>query len=66
MERPKLHGYSMMDSKVMEHLHTRLSTIKSNTHRDFGGVNLIFVGDFLQLLSVSHLDLYNDNLSSDW
>jgi len=56
---------SMMDSKVMERLHTRLSTIKSNPDQDFGGVNLIFVRDFLQLPSVPHLDLYNNNPSSD-
>jgi PIF1-like helicase len=57
---------SMMDSNVMERLHTRLSTIKSNTNQDFGGVNLIFVSDFLQLPSVSHLDLYNNNPESEW
>jgi PIF1 helicase. len=49
---------SMMDAKVLESVNRELAKIKHVTEKPFGGVNMIFFGDFLQLPSVSHLDLY--------
>src|SRR5579859_5823236 len=51
---------SMMDCKIMQRLNSQLSKIK-NRHGKFGNVNIIFLGDFLQLPSVSNFDLYVDN-----
>jgi ATP-dependent DNA helicase PIF1 len=51
---------SMMDSLVLMKLNTNLCEIKSNMNRTFGGVNVIFLGDFLQLPSVRKLDLYKN------
>jgi hypothetical protein len=52
---------SMLDCKVMEHLHMQLSIVKANPETSFGGVNIIFFGDFLQLPAVRNPDLYVDN-----
>jgi len=49
---------SMMDVKLLSTLHTQLVKIKSTPDSDFGGVNILFAGDFLQLLTVSHQDVY--------
>src|SRR5579859_1191142 len=49
---------SMMDAKLLSTLHTQLVKIKSNPDLDFGGVNILYAGDFLQLPSVSHQDVY--------
>jgi hypothetical protein len=49
---------SMMDAKLLGNLHTQLGKIKSDTDSNFGGVNILFAGDFLQLPTVSHLDVY--------
>jgi ATP-dependent DNA helicase PIF1 len=57
---------SMMDSKVMMQLNKNLSLFRgSNKEHDgkpFGGVNVLFYGDFLQLPSVSKLDLWRTHL----
>jgi len=57
---------SMMDSKVMMQLNKNLSLFRgSNKEHDgkpFGGVNMLFFGDFFQLPSVSKLDLWRTNL----
>ena len=52
---------SMMDRKVITQLHTQLCKAKSLPDLKFGGVNIIFTGDFLQIPAVSHFDLYIDN-----
>ena len=49
---------SMLDAKLLTDLHTQLGRIRSNCDLDFGGVNILFTGDFLQLPSVSHNDIY--------
>jgi ATP-dependent DNA helicase PIF1 len=51
---------SMLDCKVMESLHTQLTKAKSKPEISFGGVNIIFFGDFLQLPAVVNPDLYID------
>ena len=51
---------SMMDSKVMIQLNKQLGQLKNMPQKSFGGVNMLFAGDFLQLPSVSHFDLYLD------
>lgn len=57
---------SMMDAKVMMQLNRTLNLLRgSNQEHDgkpFGGVNILFFGDFFQLPSVSKLDLWRDNL----
>jgi len=47
-----------MDAKLLSTLHTQLAKIKSDPDSDFGGVNILFAGDFLQLPTVSHQDVY--------
>jgi hypothetical protein len=49
---------SMMDAKLLSTLHTQLVKIKANPDSDFGGVNILYAGDFLQLPTVSHQDVY--------
>src|SRR5204862_6090211 len=51
----------MMDCKVITRLHTQLCKAKSLPGLKFGGVNIIFMGDFLQIPADSHFDLYIDN-----
>ena len=41
----------MMDARLLSTLHTQLAKIKSNPDSDFGNVNILFAGDFLQLLT---------------
>jgi hypothetical protein len=57
---------SMMDAKVMMQLNKTLNLLRgSNQEHDgkpFGGVNILFFGDFFQLPSVSKLDLWRDKL----
>ena len=57
---------SMMDSKVMMQLNKNLNLFRgSNQEHDgkpFGGVNVLFFGDFFQLPSVSKLDLWRTKL----
>ena len=58
---------SMMDCKNMEDLNITLGSKKSCRDSYFGGVNVIFMGDFLQLPTVSHYDLYIDKPSKyEW
>ena len=52
---------SMMDTDVIASASTKLGHAKSMPSEKFGGVNVIFMGDFLQLASVSSRDLYIDN-----
>src|SRR5579859_1396396 len=52
---------SMLDSKVIEDLHSQLAKVKANPEINFGGVNMIFFGDFLQLLAVLNPDVYVHN-----
>ena len=52
---------SMMDTDVIASASTKLGHAKSLPSEKFGGVNVIFMGDFLQLASVSSRDLYIDN-----
>ena len=49
---------SMMDCRMLVDLHTNLGNAKSSRDGYFGDVNVIFMGDFLQLAAVSHLDVY--------
>jgi PIF1-like helicase len=55
---------SMLDCKVMESLHTQLTKAKSKPEISFGGVNIIFFSDFLQLPAVVNPDLYIDQ--TEW
>ena len=55
----------MMDSKNLVDLNTNLGAAKSSRDVYFGGVNIIFMGDFLQLPTISHLDVYI-NMPSEW
>jgi hypothetical protein len=55
---------SMLDCKVMESLHSQLAKAKSKPEITFGGVNIIFLSDFLQLPAVINPDLYVDQ--KDW
>jgi hypothetical protein len=48
----------MMDTKLLGALHTQLSKIKSDPFSDFGGVSILFAGDFLQLPIVTHMNVY--------
>jgi hypothetical protein len=52
---------SMMDTDVITSASTKLDQAKSLPSEKFGGVNVIFMGDFLQLASVSSGDLYINN-----
>jgi hypothetical protein len=46
---------SMLDCKVMESLHNQLTIAKSKLEIEFGGMNMIFISNFLQLqLTCSH------------
>src|SRR5579859_824651 len=56
---------SMIDSKVMQRLNSQLSKIKSSDEK-FGGVSIIFLGDFLQLPSVSHYDYTSIVPNGSW
>ena len=50
---------SMLDCKVITQLHEKLCAAKSsNSSVLFGGVNIMFFGDFLQLPSISPFKLY--------
>ena len=51
---------SMMDTNVITNISTELGRIKALPSEKFGGVNIIFMGDFLQLSAVSTYDLYID------
>src|SRR5579859_5479707 len=55
---------SMLDCKVMESLHSQLAKAKSKPEITFGGVNIIFLSDFLQLPAVINPNLYIDQ--KDW
>ena len=53
---------SMLDCKLMSKLHKKLSSAKPSKEKiNFGGVNIIFLGDFLQIPSVSPSRLYINN-----
>ena len=56
---------SMMDCKMLVNLNTNLKEATSQYDDYFGGINIIFMGDFLQLATVSHLDVYVDK-PSEW
>jgi len=56
---------SMMDCKMLVNLDTNLKEAKHRHDDYFGGINIIFMGDFLQLATVSHLDVYVDK-PSEW
>ena len=56
---------SMMDCKMLVNLNTNLKETKHRHDDYFGGINIIFMGDFLQLATVSHLDVYVDK-PSEW
>ena len=47
-----------MDAKLLGSLHAHLVKMKSDPNTDFGAVNILFAGDFLQLPTVSHQDVY--------
>ena len=56
---------SMMDCRMLVNLHNNLGEAKSSRDGYFGGVNIIFMGDFLQLPTISRLDVYIDK-PSEW
>ena len=47
-----------MDCNVLARLHTQLGLLKSRPSDLFGGISVIFLGDFLQFPSVSQMDVY--------
>src|ERR1700685_2104768 len=47
----------------MESLHKQLTIAKSKPEVEFGGMNMIFFGDFLQLPAVINPDLYRDTVT---
>jgi hypothetical protein len=49
---------SMMDCNILARLHTQLSLLKSRPSDLFGGINVIFLGDYLQFPCVSQMDVY--------
>ena len=53
----------MLDCKVMEDLHKQLTVAKAKPEVEFGGMNIIFFGDFLQLPAVINPDLYRDTVT---
>ena len=52
----------MMDSKMLVDLNTNLGHIKSSRDVYFDRVNIIFMGDFFQLPTISRLVVYIDTL----
>ena len=50
---------------MLVNLNTNLKEAKHRHDDYFGGINIIFMGDFLQLVTVSHLDVYVDK-PSEW
>jgi len=52
---------SMLSCQTMVSLNAQLMKIKNRPSMSFGGVNLVFFGDFLQFSAVSRLDLYMQN-----
>ena len=50
---------------MLINLNMNLKEAKSRPDDYFGGINIIFMGDFLQLATVSHLDVYVDK-PSEW
>ena len=56
---------SMMDCKMLVNLNMNLKEAKSRHDDYFGGINIIFMGDFLQLATISQLDVYI-NKPSEW
>jgi len=57
---------SMLSCEMMVSLNAQLMKIKNRPAVPFGGVNLIFFGDFLQFPAVSRLDLYMDKPESKY
>jgi hypothetical protein len=57
---------SMLSCQTMVSLNTQLMKIKNRPTVPFGGINLIFFGDFLQFPAVSRLDLYMDRPQSQY
>ncbi len=54
---------SMMSCQDMYHVSARLAVAKNNTHDPFGGVNMIFAGDFAQLPpAMNNAPLYSGNV----
>jgi len=55
-----------MDAKLLNTLHAQLAKIKSDPDSDFGKVNILFAGDFLQLPTVTRQDVYlSDHTDSE-
>ena len=57
---------SILFCETMVSLNAQLMKIKNRPAVPFGGVNLIFFGDFLQFPAVSRLDLYMDKPESKY
>lgn len=61
---------SMMDAKVMVQLNEKLNMLRGSKQNfdvnAFGGVNLLFFGDFYQLPTVSKRDLWKKKLPVRW
>ena len=57
---------SMLSYQMMISLNAQLMKIKNHPTVTFGGVNLIFFGDFLQFPAVSCLDLYMNKSESKY
>ena len=55
---------SMMDREMIMNLHTNLNNTKAFHDEYFGGVNVIFMGDFYQMPTISGNDLYIDEPKS--
>jgi PIF1-like helicase len=51
---------SLLDRKVMCQLDARLRSLKRRPNERFGGMNILFFGDFLQMPACSGLNLYEN------
>jgi hypothetical protein len=57
---------SFADKSKVQNLHTKLCQIKENPHAKFGGIPIVFAGDFTQLQPVGGRTLYLFNNFEPW
>jgi hypothetical protein len=55
---------SMLDASLLARVHTQLTRIKCRPEETFGGLNILFFGDFLQMPSVKGGDVYSDTAAT--
>lgn len=57
---------SFADTEDIRKLHKVLMKLKQNYGEEYGGMDIIFMGDFLQIPSVGGTKLYQDDLCIEW